>query len=211
MDKDKPFTKKQSRQSSPFAANPNKPKAEADLKQGIPVDAVSRKYNIPERTVWRYAQDLKSKGLIPTLDRTATTPGNTEKSEKADEPIFPAENDATDTENTDEKDDEMADNKEENKVPEGPGGGTPPPTPPATTAFLIFREGGIGTNIVIPPFVFTMFDLGKQYGVIQEDMDFDVWMVECVVKRFALDYKLQLGLSPIMEEDDDANAENGPS
>lgn len=58
-------------------------------------------------------------------------------------------------------------------------------------------EEGITFPITLPPVAFTLFDVAKAAKLVDEDQDLDSWIFECVMKRFELDYCLQLSLIPI--------------
>ena len=60
-------------------------------------------------------------------------------------------------------------------------------------------EEGITFPITLPPVAFTLFDVAKAAKLVDEDKDLDSWIFECVLKRFELDYGLQLMLVPIGE------------
>ena len=60
-------------------------------------------------------------------------------------------------------------------------------------------EEGITFPITLPPIAFTLFDVAKAAKLVDEDKDLDSWIFECVLKRFELDYGLQLTLIPIGE------------
>jgi len=66
---------------------------------------------------------------------------------------------------------------------------------------LEFTEEGITLPITLPPVVFTLFDVGKASGRVPEEMDLDSWLVECVQKRYELDYRMRLMLVPIAENE----------
>jgi len=85
-----------------------------------------------------------------------------------------------------------------------PGGGKPgKPGKPLeksegkTELGMELTEEGITLPITLPPVVFTMFDAAKAATLVDEDMELDSWLFECVQKRFELDYSLQLMLVPI--------------
>ena len=58
-------------------------------------------------------------------------------------------------------------------------------------------EEGISFIITLPPVAFTLFDAAKANKLVDEDKDFDIWLFECIQKRFELDYELRLMLIPI--------------
>ena len=66
-------------------------------------------------------------------------------------------------------------------------------------AGMELTEEGISFIITLPPVAFTLFDAAKASGRVDADKDFDIWLFECVQKRFELDYELRLMLIPIGE------------
>ncbi len=62
-------------------------------------------------------------------------------------------------------------------------------------------EEGITFQITLPPAVFTLFAAARAHGLVNDEVDFNQWLYECVEKRFQLDYKLQLMLVPVSEEE----------
>ena len=66
---------------------------------------------------------------------------------------------------------------------------------------LEFTEEGITLPVTLPPVVFTLFDIGKASGRVPEEMDLDSWLVECVQKRYELDYRMRLMLVPVAKDE----------
>ena len=64
-------------------------------------------------------------------------------------------------------------------------------------AGMELTEEGISFIITLPPVAFTLFDAAKANKLVDEDKDFDIWLFECIQKRFELDYELRLMLIPI--------------
>jgi len=71
---------------------------------------------------------------------------------------------------------------------------------PGASAFE-FTEEGITLPITLPPVVFTLFDVAKAAGRVPQEMDLNSWLVECVQKRYELDYRLKLMLVPIAQNE----------
>jgi hypothetical protein len=230
--KDNPTLGDRQPRRNAFLPHPRKQEAVADLLKGESPDKVAIKYGMNERTVFRYYQDLKNAGTLGDrppkkpdpklpLDETLSRKGTPVKPKpKIEEKIFDDDDDEVTPDdspannNSSKEDDENMAEKTANgdaKYTPSPDPGDSSPggsnNPPSAPSVMIFRQGGIPVNMIIPPFIFTMFDMGKQADVIAEDADFDLWMAECVVKRFELDYRLSLGLNRIDDEEEQQEGE----
>jgi len=90
-------------------------------------------------------------------------------------------------------------------IPRSDKGDKGPTEPPAkivkvedlTDRGMELSEEGITFPITLPPVSFTLFDAAKAAKLVDEDMDIDQWIFECIQKRFELDYNLRLMLVPI--------------
>lgn len=66
----------------------------------------------------------------------------------------------------------------------------------------VSSEGILTYTINLPADAFTLFNLAKFSGLEKDGQKpFDEWVWECIVKRFEKDYKKQLILAPIEEEE----------
>jgi hypothetical protein len=69
--------------------------------------------------------------------------------------------------------------------------------PPAGKATLT-EEGLIIYTLIVPVEAFAYFNMAKQFGLIKDgDMSFDEWVFECIDRRFATDYGIEIVLQPI--------------
>ena len=66
---------------------------------------------------------------------------------------------------------------------------------PQVDAFGILRY-----TVTLPADAFTLFNMAKVAGLEKSDKVFDVWLWDCVRKRFEKDYKMQVVLAGIAEE-----------
>jgi len=85
------------------------------------------------------------------------------------------------------------------KVELSPGGKSDGKSDGKSEAGMELTEEGISFIITLPPVAFTLFDAAKANKLVDEDKDFDIWLFECIQKRFELEYELRLMLIPIGE------------
>jgi hypothetical protein len=69
----------------------------------------------------------------------------------------------------------------------------PPPGKPTLIA-----EGLIDYTLTLPALAFAYFDMAKHSGLIKDgDMGFDEWVFECIDRRFAADYGIEIVMQPV--------------
>ena len=70
-----------------------------------------------------------------------------------------------------------------------------------TTVLEVVADGIFETKVTLPANAFTLFNLAKACGLEKEkDKTFDEWLWDCIRRRFATDYKMQLVMAPIEED-----------
>jgi hypothetical protein len=153
---------------------PAKENAKADLRAGETIADVARKYNISERTVWRYSNEIADEQNRKVEEGINMANANKENMDKNELPIDPSSD-----------------------------GTTPPqPTPPGGSAAMQFSEAGLTISVIIPPVVLTLFDFAKGAKLEPDEIDLDSWLFKCVQNMFERKYKLQLALIPVKEAEE---------
>lgn len=68
-----------------------------------------------------------------------------------------------------------------------------PPGKPVLTP-----DGMVDYTLTLPPEAFTFFNMAKNFGLIKDDeLTFDEWVYECIGRRFAADYGMEVVLQPL--------------
>jgi hypothetical protein len=190
------MSNKPSEKNGKFPPSNDKTAAINDLKAGMSVREVAAKHKISERTVFRYTKE------VPGYKNTPSPPPAQLALPPAQENETNDSTQSNDEDNPNLKEEEVED-MPDNHGPNGNGqekliedGKNSQPSPPGTVQI---SESGLSITIIVPPVVLTMFDFAKAAKLEPEEKDLDGWLFDCVLKRYELDYKLQLVLLPVRE------------